>query len=50
VAKRNNFNQPGEDLLNRLAEENITLFSTADRGTVIIKTDGRKIKIETMLN
>lgn len=50
VAKRNNFNHPGKQLIKRLEDENIPVFSTAGSGTVTIKTDGRKIKIETMLN
>ena len=49
-AGRNNmFNHPHPSVTNRLYEHNITYFVTARQGAILVRTDGRRMTVTTML-
>ena len=47
VGKNNNYNHPNKTILNRL--KNVKLYRTDKHGTIIIKSDGNNINVETKI-
>ncbi len=46
AGKGNSYGHPHTEVLDKLSKRNIELFSTAEQGTVVFKTDGQQIWIE----
>lgn len=47
VGKNNNYNHPNKTILNKL--KNVKLYRTDENGTIIIKSDGININVETKI-
>jgi len=46
---KNNFGHPSQEVIERLEEKKIPVFRTDEHGAVIIKSNGRRITVRTML-
>jgi competence protein ComEC len=47
--EKNRYGHPGREVLRILEENNVKIFKTAQKGAVILKTDGRKMSLRTMI-